>query len=641
MKNVKIESFVHPELGVVAGVLIRGRTGTGATGAFIAVDQMGVPTVFGPLVESVEILDEDMAAAFEQVRHTAAKRDWTDKKLSEGLSYFGFFRRDEDSTVIDVCMRVQAENGRQPDDETMAEIRRAFMGAMSPIVAAMDAEALKALRASSGFSRSDFAFYARGEGGAERERRRVQRLQAAAAYPLLAASMARNLRAKLAIDSAKPLGEALIDAFGRRDEKPIFTKGALRRLQGLDWQVPNGVTAEWLVEKIGSLPPEWFPKSPEEWHAFLSVARGLGRTLPRISGVSFPELVAGCGGKWIDFRKRLAKAYTDTRPPENLDDEQRREWLRNPVLADETSGALQNAVIDLENMIENFARLVVLPAAAKLGGDAKPFLGETHRAAARHAAARLLFSGKNAAAMFEVSRHFATQLEHVLELASGEPPRSEFKQVAEDGWAPLCNAILAPNGVTIMPLTDPRELADEGRGLGGTSTLNADGSHGLAHCVGGYSESCRKRGHHILSFRMVNPDGTFKRLSTIEILPVSQGDVALKVNQHRGRRNGEPPADAKDAWTWFHQGVLEGKVALNYEGVRQYLQGIVARWNDDVERMCGYEWREEGAVERALRAFDPYLGKGLRNLPAERFAELPEVAAVGDEITPRRLAMPA
>jgi hypothetical protein len=642
MKNIKIGSFVHPELGIVAGVLVLGRTGAEVTGAFISVNKLGVPTVYGPLSENANVIDEDLTETFERVRKgPAAKNAWADKKLSEGLSYFGFFRRDEASTIVDLCMRAQVEHGRQADDETLTEIRRAFMKALSPVVAAIDAEALKALRATAGFSRSDFAFYAPGEGGADREQRRGQRLQAASAYPMLAAAMARNLRTKLAIDGAKPLVEALIDGFGGRDGKSAFSKGSLRRLQGLDWPVPNGVTPEWLAEKIGSLPPDWFPKSPEEWDAFLSVARALGRTLPLVSGISFPDLVAGCAGKWIDFRKRLAKAYTDTRPPENLTEDQRRDWLRNPVVPDESFGALQNAVIELEHMIETFARLVVMPAAATIGGDAKPYLGESQRSAARHAAARLLFGGKNAASIFETSRHFATQLEHIQQIAAGEPERPAFRQVAEDGWAPLCNSVIAPNGVSIVPLTDPRELADEGRGLGGKSPLNEDGSHGLSHCVGGYSESCRKHGHHIMSFRLINPDGTFKRLSTIELGPISQGDHDLKVRQHRGRNNNEPPVDARDAWDWFREAVRDARVPLNYEGIRQYLIGIVSRWSDDVERMCGYKWREENAIERSLRAFDPYLGKGLRGLPAERFTELPDVEAVGLEITPRRVALPA
>lgn len=41
-----------------------------------------------------------------------------------------------------------------------------------------------------------------------------------------------------------------------------------------------------------------------------------------------------------------------------------------------------------------------------------------------------------------------------------------MQAVAEDGWAPIANAMTAPNGLLILPLTDPRQLADEGRGWG-------------------------------------------------------------------------------------------------------------------------------------------------------------------------------
>lgn len=626
IKNIKIGSFTHPERGIVAGVLVLGRTGAEVGGAFISVDAFGIPTVYGPISQPANAMKFDLATTFDHIQGVAGKAAWADKFLSDGLSYFGLFRRRDTDTIIDLCTRAQADLERHPDDETVAEIRRAFMTAMAPVVGALDTEALNALRATSGFSRSDFAFYARGDGGSEREKRRTHRLQAAAAYPMLAAAMARNLSAKLAIDAAKPLTEALIGAFGRRDQKAVFTKGSLRRLQGLDWPVPNGVTPEWLAEKLGALPPDWFPKTPEHWEAFLTIARGLGRTLPTMTGFSFPDLLAGCGGNWTDFRRRLAKAYTDTRPPENLDEEKRRDWLRNPVRPDESFDALQNAVIELETMVETFARLVVLPAAATLGGDVKPYLGEAQRIASRQAAANLLFAGKNTAAMFEVSRHFATQLEHVLAAVAGEETAPSFREVAADGWAPLCNAVVAPNGVSIVPLTDPRELKDEGEDL--------------SHCVSGYSEQCR-RGHHILSFRLVEPSGQFKRLSTIELGPVADGERSFRVCQHRGKRNGPPPALAAEAWDWFKMAVADGRIALNYQGIRHYLVAQVAKWNDDVERACRYEWREEGAIERALRAFELYLPKGLRNLPLQQFVELPEIIAVGSEITPRRVAMPA
>lgn len=634
--GVRIEAFSHPSRGIAAAIIAEGRDGMGDVGVFVVVDASGVPTVHGPDPLSadprrdlVEMLDKAAARKDRRI-------DWSER-LSEGLSFLGLFRGEGDDATA-VCIRAAvARNPNLPEPEIERAVSAALKTALGPIAAAIDGEALHALRASSSFSRSDFTFYASGDGSAATLERRRKRLQAAAAYPVLAAAMARNLRAKLAIDGAKPLNEELIPAFGQTAGKePIFSKALLRRLHGLDWPVPTGVSPEWLAERIGEIPADWFPKTPEDWDAFLTVARGLGRTLPGRLGIPFGDLVKGCSGKWVDFRRRLAKSYFDTRPPEDLDEEGRRAWLRSPPVPDESFDALHTAATDLADMVDTFARLVVLPAAGLANPDSKPFLAETQRTAARHAAASLMLGGKTAPAMFEISRHFRTQAEHVMAMATGQAPVApvEFREVAADGWAPLCNQVQAPNGVWIVPLTDPRELADEGRGYAGATTLNEDGSHGLSHCVGGYSSSCRDHGHHILSFRTIQ-DGRMTRLSTLELRPVTEGDNKFDVAQHRGKHNGTPPEEAKRAWEWFQDAVWANQIQLNHAGIRSYLVTQMQRRDDDVERACGYKWREEGAFETALRAFDEWLGKGLRQLPAADFIALPEIAGVADAIMPR------
>lgn len=643
MKNIhgtRIESFTHPVHGAVAVAIAAGRTGDDI-GAFLVVDGAGVPAVYGPDPLPCDPRT-DLAAMLDQsVARKGRRVDWTSEQLSEGLSFFGLFGK-SDNSAADVCVRAAcAHNPKIPVAEMTDAVHARLKSAIAPVFAAIDTDALHALRASSSFSRSDFAFYAHGDGSATTMERRQRRLQAAAAYPVLAASMARNLRAKLAIDGAKPLNEELIQAFGQtRTKEPVFSKALLRRLQGLDWPVPPGVSPEWLAERIGEIPADWFPKTPEEWESFLVVARTLGRTLPQRIGIPFGDLVKGCSGKWIDFRRRMAKSCFDSRPPEDLDEEGRRAWLRSPPTPDESFEALHNAAIDLGDMIDHFSRLVVLPAAGLANLESKPFLAETQRSAARHAAAELLFGGKNACAMFEISRHYHTRAEHVLEQATGHETAHaiEFKQVAEDGWAPLCNQVQAPNGVWIVPLTDPRELADEGRGYAGSSPRNVDGTDGLSHCVGGYSSSCRDSGHHILSFRYIEED-TMKRLSTIELDAVTEGDRKFKVCQHRGTRNGKAPDAAAQAWDWFQDAVWNNEIAINYEGIRSYMVTQMKRRDDDVERACGYKWKEEGAFENALRAFDEWLGKGLRQITAADFIALPEIVRVSDEIMPRHRTM--
>src|SRR5690606_9208877 len=119
--------------------------------------------------------------------------------------------------------------------------------------------------------------------------------------------------------------------------------------------------------------------------------------------------------------------------------------------------------------------------------------------------------------------------------------------VAEDGWPPLCNPVQAPNGVWIVPLTDPRELNDEGR-----AAPDSNGVCGLNHCVGGYAYACRSGRSHILSLRAGGSHGPgIKRLSTVEIMSVVPGEVDLNVRQHRGPSNRAPDRSATLALEWF------------------------------------------------------------------------------------------
>lgn len=633
-KAFRCASFKVGESGVGFAAVFGGESWQGV---FVTVGNDGLPSVVKTPVADHAAGQELSALHAEALAGLAdAERRRADENLSKGLSYIGIGQRPANGSLADAgaaALEASAA-GRMSREDANRSVQALLTEAIAPVMVAIDQGALRALRAAPAFSRSDFSFYATKD-----ERRGLLRRQAADVYPILAGVMARNLRAKLAIDRAEPLAEALTSALGqRKDCVPVFGKALLRRLQGLEWPLREGIGPEWLGEKLSVIPPEWFPKTPEDWEAFLTVADGLGRNLPQVLGVGFEDLVAGCGGKWKDFLKRIAKAYTDTRPPENLDDAERVEWLRTGGRSpDESPQALKNAAIDLEDMVDAYARLVVLPAAGTASGEDRPYLGEVQKIQARHAAARILLGGKNAAAMFEISRHYHTQAEHILNEATGTEQRKvEFKQVAEDGWAPLCNQVRAPNGVFVIPLTDPRELADEGR-----HGINEDGTSGLHHCVGSYASSCREHGHHILSFRRYHENGTFERLSTIEIGPAREGQTGFSERQHRGMLNRDVPGDAKQAWSWFQDAVAAGEVPLNYEGIRSYMLASVRNRRDDVERVCGFEWKEEGALDRAIGAWREYVGKGIRGLGATDFCALPEIQEVAEAISPKRVALAA
>ncbi len=498
----------------------------------------------------------------------------------------------------------------------------------------IDARALHALRAADRIDVSSYLFFA-GDGPKADHRR-----QAAGTYPLLAGAMSRLPTVKMRIDAGSSLADALEMAMGRREDgRPTLPKAALKRLQGVEWAA-DAMAPEQLAEALGSISPQNVPRTREDFDAFAAVASTIGRMLPSV-GLTFDVLAADSQGKWAEFRKRTAKAAMERRPPQGLDAEGIAEWRRNPPPPDESVEALRAACVDLEEMVDMFARTLVLPAASA-ASDEMPILGEIQRRQAREVAAQILIGTKTAPGAFLATRAWhGTAMEMLAVVRGGDPELVERMQtVAEDGWAPIAQAMTAPNGLFILPLTDPRMLADEGRGWGlrgEESTLNADGSRGLNHCVATKESYCRQGTMHVLSIRRVNADGTFERLSTPSILGVPQGSTEIRPNEHRAFGNTNPSAEAAAAWKWYKDGLSSGAIPINHDMIREVTVRERKRWSDDVARGALYDWRKDELLERAFSAWRPYLPKAMQSIPLADFLARPDIRDLSASLTGRRL----
>jgi hypothetical protein len=499
----------------------------------------------------------------------------------------------------------------------------------------IDAKALRALRAAERIDVSSYLFFA-GEGPKADHRR-----QAADTYPLLAGAMSRLPTVKMRIDAGSSLADALEMAMGRREDgRPTLPKAALKRLQGVDWPA-DSIAPEYLAEALGSISPQNVPRTKEDFEAFAAVASTIGRTLPSV-GLTFDVLAADSQGKWSEFRRRTAKAAMDRRPPQDLEGEALAQWRKNPPPPDESVEALKAACGDLEDMVDMFARTLVLPAAAG-ASEEMPIVGEIQRRQAREVAAQILIGVKTAPGAFLATRAWhGTAMEMLAVIRGGDPSLEERMQaVAEDGWAPIANAMTAPNGLLILPLTDPRQLADEGRGWGmrgvEESTLNKDGSHGLNHCVATKESNCRQGSMHVMSIRKVNPDGTFKRISTPSIRGVPQGTTDIRDNEHRGFGNTNPSAEAAAAWNWYKDGLKSGAIPINHEMIRELTVRERKRWSDDVARGALYDWRKDDLLERAYKAWQPYLPKAMQTMPLADFMARPDIQDLSTSLAGRRL----
>lgn len=596
---------------------------------------------------------------------------------SQGIRLFGLDGKDPELGRISA----EAYFTRLPDREAAQEIdvdalaqqenERFLQHGLSDFKGQLHQEALHALRASEHFTWADYGFFALENERGERRR------QAAEVYPLLATVMARRPSIKMAIDMQKPLNEALQKAFGlREDTTPILSKGVLKRLQGND-RPSGGIPPEKIVQTLCGLPADWVPQGPEEWDAFYDLVATVGTVLQDATRLS-PEVIFGsCGGKWQDYRLRCAKSYSDTRPPEGTSEEGLQhfnkaidwkalekmpiadipaaadrisgeisipegilqedvaDWIRRLYAPDCSRQALRNACLDVEDMVELFAYQVILPLAANETGESQVFLSDVQLEEALSTAAEVLFAAKAAPGIFEIGRHWHSQAEAIQEAVASidrdegecaEP--AQVVEIAEDGWPPLTNVVQAPNGLWIVPLTDPRQLKDEGR-----KGRNADGSMGLHHCVGLYVSACQERGHHILSIRGNSPAGIPDRYSTAEIQPIQRGNTTLEVRQHRGYDNRMPPGPAQEAFEWYRQAVAAGQIPLNYDGLRTY-QSQIGQGIDDVKRYCSYNWKKRANVYEAMKPWGRYVSKKYRKMGIDEFAQQPGVVAVKQSIAP-------
>ena len=502
----------------------------------------------------------------------------------------------------------------------------------------IDARALRALRAAERIDVSSYLFFA-GDGPKADHRR-----QAADTYPLLAGTMARLPTVKMRIDAGSSLADALEMAMGRREDgRPALPKAALKRLQGVDWPADD-MAPEHLAEALGAVSPQNVPRTKDDFEAFASVASTIGRMLPAV-GLTFDVLAADSQGKWAEFRKRTAKAAMDRRPPQGLEGEDLARWHRNPPAPDESADALRAACVDLVHMVDAMARTLVLPAAATVS-DQMPIVGEIQRRQAREVAAQILVGSKSAPGAFLATRAWhGRAMEMLAVIRGGDPVLIEeiSRKVAEDGWAPIASGMVAPNGLHIVPLTDPRALADEGRGWGvhqydSVSTLNADGSHGLNHCVATKEAYCRQGKIHVLSIRRVHErNGTFERLSTPSVKGIPQGTTQVTVNEHSSSRNSMPCREAKAAWEWYLQGLRSGAIPINHEMIREVTTRERKRWSDDVARGALYDWRKEDHLERAFSAWKPFLVKSMQQLTLPDFLARADIQDLSASLTGRRL----
>lgn len=485
------------------------------------------------------------------------------------------------------------------------------------VAAAVDQRAIEALRAVSAPSILNLDFYS---GDGERADRRRQ---AANSLPLFAGRMASTLSLKMTVDRSKPLTEALIGAFDGRTSGTI-SKAVIRRLSGVS-DKPFMTDLDTVIEFASRVPADWIPASGADWRAFCLIADGVVNQL-RLSTAETTKFLKGCSGKWAEFAVRMTAPIS----PEGCQDDLDR--------------SISVAFRHLSEMLECFSNVVVLPLAVHGAFVSHVTVNVEAKHRAFDVAKKMMFGEKSAPSLVEVARKWHSHRASILDatrLSEQERRQVMLKDVPPNGWPALCDSVVAPNGLTLVPLNTPEQLSWEGDGdKYPAKSSDPSGAKGLNHCVGGYANKCHSGNSHIFSIREIDENGTYRRVSTIEFSRLDPTSNNLHKVQHYGHSDTTPIGKAQDAVDWFMETVALGNVRLNRELIAAFDKTVLDTM-DGVERFCGFDWRDADTLATALVPWGPYVDGSYRRLGFEGLLALDDMAVVRDSIPPELIGVAA
>lgn len=464
----------------------------------------------------------------------------------------------------------------------------------------LDTAALAAMSKAPDKRLSTYEFYAApGERG-------LFRRQAAGAYPVFADLFNANLSTKMAIDRKKPLTEILLPILSEMAERPVGNALLKRFAQAP--ALPEGMRLAPIIVFASYVQPDWFPKSPQEWQAFYHVAYALMEDLS-VPPEGLPSLLAGSGGKWEQLVQRsVAKAYVDENDPA---------WS-------DPNGYLRIAAFNARDTLESFTDMVVLPLLAHAQEANDVYLNAAIRKGAKEWGWKMLFEGRNLPDLLDISRRFHQERAGMLEMSERYRNAQARSQIKEGGWPGLTAPVQAPNGLWLVPLCTTEELKQEGSRM--------------HHCVGGYTSQAKSCHSHIVSVRTIHADGSSESHSTCEFNGIKQA-IPDKLNQrqHQAHYNHTPDAQYRDAINWYARQIESGRLKTNWDLIRAFLDDKLVTV-DQVERLCGYDWRERENLDMAVRPWGNFVTKAYRTKGLDALMDSDEAAAIIGVMTPDFLA---
>ena len=176
--------------------------------------------------------------------------------------------------------------------------------------------------------------------------------------------------------------------------------------------------------------------------------------------------------------------------------------------------------------------------------------------------------------------------------------------LANISWPAACRDFVAKNGISVVNLHTDVDLAAEGA------------KDAMDHCVGAksYIRDCARGVSAVFSLRTVNPDGSFIRHATLEVVP---DRYAFRKAQLLGRKNSAAPEGAFQAYLeWIGEAHM-GKLDVTFASPLQ----------DSPAPRLDYDWSDPANIEATIEAWTRALPKRYKGASVEDL--------LGDELTPK------
>ncbi len=389
----------------------------------------------------------------------------------------------------------------------------------------------------------------------------LQRRQAVIVYPLLHDAFIASGELTQGIDEGVPLKPVLRDHFCC-DNSALRTVKERKRLGDHDgFDISDVLTA------LSHCPPEWHPRTPEQWDAFNRLT-------------SIPNRVPA--NTWgLDRMKELGPDWQ-----KSLDEIG--DFIRLDDIADYRV-SLRSHLLEapFEHAIGTWMPEIAFPETVALFETIMATIQDD----------RKLMDQLDAS-----DRWHRTQ-DALLDLADAQKSGTRRKL----SWLPLTETFKARNGVHIMPLTTSRDLFKEGR------LMN--------HCVAGYDHGCAFSNVHIV--RLSSASYGLDPTSTAELHV--HGNNQVSVFQHRAHSNADPSRDDVAALEQYVREINAGKIRVEWKKLLEDLIRRRHRWKDGYgsgftsNNGLWFDWRERGTLERVFEFYRPLLPRPYRRMDVPTF----------------------